>query len=204
MDVSNAELDKAVNPDSLSPEEAEKKKTEEENSRKHPHRSKIMRFLKGTTRGGVETSLTADVVKATAGSKHARRRLGALPKTTEDAHTAVEFKARYEGTRGYAVLTSSATIPCISFSKHSNKNGELGEVKPVFSIPLKEIKGLRKVGGYGWKAKLVVGWAMDREVADGIEIEERSGRKYLITAMSGRDELFNRMVAVEGHIWECY
>ena len=67
-----------------------------------------------------------------------------------------------------------------------------------------DIMELKKVGGYGWKAKLVVGWALNREVADGLEIVDRKGNVIKLTAMPLRDELFNRLVAMGGQKWECW
>jgi hypothetical protein len=63
---------------------------------------------------------------------------------------------------------------------------------------------MKKVGGFGWKAKLVVGWAMGREVADGLIIIDRQLNEYRITALPLRDELFNRLVAMGGQKWECW
>ncbi len=77
-------------------------------------------------------------------------------------------------------------------------------MKPIWSVPVAEVKELKKIGGLGWKAKLVVGWALDREVADGIEILDKQGNKYLLTAMVLRDELFNRLVAIAGQKWEAW
>lgn len=72
----------------------------------------------------------------------------------------------------------------------------------MWSIAIADIAELKKVGGLGWKAKLVVGWALEREVADGMEILDRQGNQYAITAMLLRDELFNRLVAMGGQKWE--
>lgn len=58
--------------------------------------------------------------------------------------------------------------------------------------------------GLGWKAKLVVGWALDREVADGLEIVDKLGNHYVVTAMVLRDELFNRLIAMGGQKWEAW
>jgi len=74
----------------------------------------------------------------------------------------------------------------------------------VFSVAIGDIKEIKKIGGLGWKAKLVVGWAMDREIADGIEIVDREGGKWTLTAIYLRDELFNRLVAMGGQKWESW
>ena len=77
-------------------------------------------------------------------------------------------------------------------------------IDPVFSVAIGDIKEIKKIGGLGWKAKLVVGWAMDREIADGIEITDREGGKWTLTAIYLRDELFNRLVAMGGQKWESW
>ena len=63
---------------------------------------------------------------------------------------------------------------------------------------------LKKVGGLGWKSKLVVGWALDREIADGLEIVDKSDNHYIVTAMVLRDELFNRLISMGGQKWEAW
>jgi len=35
----------------------------------------------------------------------------------------------------------------------------------------------------GWKSKIIVGWAMDREIVDGIIIRDDLGREHHITAI---------------------
>jgi hypothetical protein len=95
---------------------------------------------------------------------------------------------------------------------------EREDLHPQWSIPIGEISEMRKIGGYGWKAKLVVGWAMGREIADGLEIvlkdrppmpgqeSKKPGEpiKYKVTALPLRDELFNRLVSMGGQKWECW
>jgi hypothetical protein len=77
-------------------------------------------------------------------------------------------------------------------------------VKPVWSVPVADVAEIRKIGGYGWKAKLVVGWSMEREVKDGLVIRTVAGEEHKITAVPLRDELFNRLVAVGGQKWEAW
>ena len=59
-------------------------------------------------------------------------------------------------------------------------------------------------GGYGWKAKLIVGWATDREIADGIIIMDKEGKERHLTAIHLRDELFDRLVAMGPQMWESW
>lgn len=95
----------------------------------------------------------------------------------------------------------------MAFSTHSTDgtyDEDLADLKPVWSVPIEDITELKKVGGLGWKAKLVVGWATDRQVADGIEIVTRSGEKFTCRAITLREELFNRLVAMGGQTWESW
>jgi hypothetical protein len=73
----------------------------------------------------------------------------------------------------------------------------------VFSVAIADIQR-EEIGGLGWKAKIIVGWAFDREVADGLEIVDKMGDTWRITALPLRDELFNRLVAIDGQKWESY
>ena len=78
---------------------------------------------------------------------------------------------------------------------------------PVLSIALADIKELKKIGGLGWKAKLVIGYALDMETTDGLEIvyfdSAKTGKEEIVKfmAMMRRDELFNRLIALGGRKW---
>jgi hypothetical protein len=175
------------------------------------HGSRLLGGFKSAVKGAVETALGADHLKARAGSENAKNRLGVIPNMRENQLTGpVTFKCRYHGKRGHAYISTSATIPCISFSldKSISKEGTQDrtddELHPVWSVAIAEIKELKKMGGLGWKAKLVVGWALDREIADGLEIVDKQGDSWVLTAMVLRDELFNRLVAMGGQKWEAW
>ncbi|KAK0718053.1 hypothetical protein B0T26DRAFT_676273 [Lasiosphaeria miniovina] len=118
----------------------------------------------------------------------------------------VEFNARYNGKKGYVYLTTSSTIPAIGFST-KEKREQIGstlrqDLHPIWSMAIPDIVELKKVGGYGWKARLLVGWSLEREVADGLEIKTATGEVHKITALPLRDELFNRLIAIGGQKWE--
>ncbi|PCH34499.1 hypothetical protein WOLCODRAFT_87511 [Wolfiporia cocos MD-104 SS10] len=131
------------------------------------------------------------------------------------------YAARYRGKRGCVVLVTSAASPFVSFVWEKDLSKNLASIalsaagkaisagagvdapSAVFSIALADVQGLKKVGGYGWKGKLIVGWALQREIVDGLEIEDGEGGTWVLTAIKGRDELFNRLIAVGGHQWEC-
>ncbi|KAJ7817477.1 hypothetical protein B0H13DRAFT_2457498 [Mycena leptocephala] len=171
--------------------------------------SKIVNLVKKGIRGTVHTALGADLLKAKAGSETAKRRIGVLPRHREMTGP-VDFACRYEGKKGHAYISTKATIPCIAFSL-DGKISSLGssaraesDLNPIWSIAVGDIKEIRKLGGFGWKAKLVVGWALDREIADGLEIVTKRGEVVSLTAMVLRDELFNRLVAMGGQKWEAW
>ena len=44
------------------------------------------------------------------------------------------------------------------------------ELLPAWSAPIGEMRELKKLGGSGWKAKLVARWSLDKIVQDGLEI----------------------------------
>lgn len=172
--------------------------------------AKLLSFFKHGVKGTVETALGADHLKAKAGSDAAKGRLGVVVKDKEGNLTGpIDFASRYHGKRGHAYITTKATIPCIGFSmdKKIADEGSMGredQLHPIWSIAIADIKEIKKIGGLGWKAKLVVGWALDREIADGIEITSKSGDTWKLTAMVLRDEMFNRLVAMGGQKWEAW
>jgi hypothetical protein len=66
------------------------------------------------------------------------------------------------------------------------------------------VQEIKKVGGLGWKTKLVVGWATDRDIADGLLIIDKDGNQKQLTAIALRDELFNRLIALGKQMWEAW
>ncbi|KAK3648017.1 profilin, required for normal timing of actin polymerization in response to thermal stress [Elasticomyces elasticus] len=173
--------------------------------------SRLLAMFKSGVKGTVEAGLGADRLKAKAGSEHAKQRLGVVPNEKENLLSGpIDFKCRYHGKKGHAYISTRATIPCIAFSldkdiaSKGTTDRDETELHPVWSIAIADIKELKKVGGLGWKAKLVVGWALDREVADGLEIVDKQGNTWTVTAMVLRDELFNRLIAIGGQKWESW
>lgn len=158
-----------------------------------------MNLLKGTTKGGVQTLITADKVKATAGAKHARNRLGAVKgRTPWPERGPVVFPSRCKGKKGYAMITSTATTPAISWTS------DLDDVKPLWTTTIADIAELKKVGGLGWKSKIIVGWSMGREIVDGLVIKTKEGDELQLTAIATRDDLFNRLIAMGSQMWEAW
>ena len=168
----------------------------------------MLGVFKGTTKAGVESKLGIDKARAAVGSAHAKNHLGVLPKPKDQVVSGpVNFKARYKGKKGWVYINTSATVPCVSFSGHQNGGTDEqsdSKLKPVFSIPIDEIQELKKVGGLGWKAKLLVGWATDKTVADGLEIIDKKGNSVHLTAIVLREELFNRLVSMGKQRWESW
>jgi hypothetical protein len=76
--------------------------------------------------------------------------------------------------------------------------------KAHFSVQIDEIVELRKIGGLGWKGKIIVGWALSSEIADGLEITTVTGDRIRLTAMPRRDEVFNRLVSLGKQQWEMW
>ncbi|XDG04760.1 hypothetical protein ABKA04_004375 [Annulohypoxylon sp. FPYF3050] len=173
------------------------------------HGSKIVSFFRGTTKGAVKTAIGTDHARAKAGSRHAQNRLGAVPRSNTDHLTGpLDFKGRYKGQKGHVYITTKSTIPAVSFSTNQTieKIGseEREDLHPLWTVAIGDIAEIKKVGGYGWKAKIIVGWSMGREVADGLEITDRAGNVKRVTALPMRDELFNRLVAIGGQKWEAW
>ncbi|KAN0060926.1 hypothetical protein ACQY0O_006660 [Thecaphora frezii] len=190
--------------------------------------SKILSILKGTAKAGVESALGVNRVKATAGSLSAKSRLGVVRGEKEARQAAedgpVAFQARYRGKRGHVFISTTATSPCLSFQRDgvipnpvraaaaaavtSNPRDTARKLVSMqsaeFSIAIEDVKEVRKVGGLGWKGKLIVGWALESEVADGLEIVDGRGKVYRITAMGRRDEVFNRLISIGSQKWVIY
>ncbi|KAI0674025.1 hypothetical protein C8Q78DRAFT_968788 [Trametes maxima] len=136
------------------------------------------------------------------------------------------FSARVHGKKGRVLLVTGAASPCLAWvpekplravlaasSGQSNipslglqrrgVDSGLEGLPAEFVIGLADVVALRKVGGFGWKGRVVVGWATGREVVDGLEVVDVRGERRVFTAVRGRDELFNRLVAMGRQSWEC-
>jgi hypothetical protein len=205
IDASTEEVEHAVKPDPAI--------TKENNEQKPPSKKKkgigsaILGFCRGTTATGVETKLAVNRPLAAVGSRAAKDHLGILPKKGQPTSPRgpSEFRARFQGKRGAAVIDLGVEPPILYFT--TDPGNELSEQKKkdvLFSIPIQDIQEVRKVGAMGWKGKILVGWAeSQKEVIDGIEvIGKDQNQSYYITAMKSRDELFNRLVSIGSQIWE--
>jgi hypothetical protein len=183
-----------------------------------PHREKtlatrILGFFRGTTATGVESKQKIDRMRAAIGSRHARNRVGVLqPKGQMSTPVGpVEFNARYKGKRGAVVIDSSKDSPILYFTTDIPQQGDLEVEKRkkgsvYFTLPVSDILEMKKLGGMGWKGKLVVGWAIgSKEVVDGLLIQGKEPKQtYQLTAMAMRNQLFNRLIAIDGQVWETF
>ena len=204
LDASHEEVQDVIHPD---PTDSQIPGNEhlDEQAKKPKHGRKVLASLKAITKAGVGTVLGTDRLKAQVGSEHAKMRLGVLPDQTDiDTSGPVDFKARYHGKKGHLYISTGSVLPPrLSFSTESNRD-KADRHSTAFTVSIPDIRELKKVGGLGWKAKMIVGWAMDREVADGLEIVDAEGNTYAVTAIPLRDELFNRLVAMGGQKWESW
>ncbi|GJC81525.1 hypothetical protein ColLi_04363 [Colletotrichum liriopes] len=168
----------------------------EEHKQKKGHR--ILNFIKSTAKGGINTTLAADRVKAKVGAKHAKDRLGVVKTEPDPAKGPISFPARWNGKKGRAFITATATTPALSWTTDSD------DLNPTWTVTIGDIEQIRKMGGLGWKSKIFVGWATDREIADGLLVTDSMGKHYHLTAIISRDELFNRLVAMGSQMWEAW
>lgn len=158
-----------------------------------------MNFLKGTTKGGVTSALTIDKAKAKVGAHHAKNRLGVVKGTEPNPETGpIRFPARFKGKKGHAYITATATTPAVSWTT------DINDVHPAWSVSIGEISEIKKMGGLGWKSKIIVGWATGREIRDGLVINTTDGKEYHLTAVVLRDELFNRLISMGTQMWESW
>jgi Protein of unknown function (DUF3292) len=215
LDASHSEIDDVIN---VSDPPSGTETTPPSAKKKSGAGAKIMSVFKSTATAGVETKLGADHVRAVVGSEHAKQKLGLLPHRDElkkaPTEGPVEFKGRYDGKKGAIYIDSSVSPaadtlparPCVYFTTQLDGDEEItsGKKAPKWAISIADITEVKKVGGLGWKAKIIVGWATERAIKDGIEIVTRDGAKWRITALKEREELFNRLIAIGGQVWESY
>lgn len=71
-------------------------------------------------------------------------------------------------------------------------------------MTLGEIAELKKIGGLGWKTKIIVGWAMNKQIVDGLDITTKDGMELHLTAVVMRDQLFNRLISMGSQMWESW
>ncbi|KAH8904517.1 hypothetical protein BR93DRAFT_899550 [Coniochaeta sp. PMI_546] len=204
LDASRAEKTFAVTPDiSLGNPPAK-----DDEGPKHKHVSKLVRFFKGESKAVVESKLAIDHVRAAAGSEKAKGHLGVLPKEKNLVYAGPsEFKARYEGKPGWLYITETAE-PELVFTKHDPRPvGAKSPEQAVLTIPIKEIKRLKRATAFASQpAEVVADYSEDKELLGSLEIStadtNQANDVYRFTAIPERDELFNRLVAIGQQRWE--
>ncbi|KIV94983.1 hypothetical protein, variant [Exophiala mesophila] len=216
LDASHSEIEDAITPDTPpSSEDAPQTSTPK---KKGGIGAKVLSAFKHTTAGAVETKLTADSAKAALGSTNAKQKLGVLPSKAEQKTRPVEgpteFKARCNGKKGAVYVDSSVSpasgnrpaSPCVYFTRHLDQHEAVETMPedPLWATAITDIVEVKKIGGLGWKGKIVVGWATSRQVKDGIEIKTVDGKTYRAMAIVQRDELFNRIISMGQQVWESY
>lgn len=218
LDASHSEIEDAITVDQPSGTESAVQANEQHPKKKGGIGAKVLSVFKHTTAAGVETKLSVDEVRAKLGSEHAKQKLGILPsrKTLRHANVEgpVEFKGRYKGKKGAVYIDSSVSpasgsrpaSPYVYFTAHLDGDEVVHSMPsdPTWAISIPEIQAVKKVGGLGWKGKIVVGWATDREVKDGLVIVDKMGKEYRVTALKEREELFNRLIAIGNQVWESW
>jgi hypothetical protein len=120
--------------DAVHPDDAAVTASTDASPPKKKHGRKLLALLKGTTRGGVETMLGTDRLKAAAGAQHAKNRLGVLETGKNQPSGPVDFPARYRGKKGHAYITTTATTPALSWTT------EAEDIDPIFTIAIQDIK----------------------------------------------------------------
>ncbi|KAK9384114.1 hypothetical protein V1515DRAFT_91771 [Lipomyces mesembrius] len=193
LGASDKEINEAIQPD------ADRIK-ERKNTTTATHGSKLVSFFKTITKVSVETVLAIDYLKAKFGAPRSKERLGMLP-SPEQAITSgpLKFKARYCGQKGCVCISMSELTPYLSFMTEGLATLT---AKEMFKVKVSDIKELKKIGALGWKSELVVGWALQRGVRNGLMIIDRDKNSYVINAIESRDELFNRLICLGGQNWE--
>ncbi|KAF5611412.1 uncharacterized protein FSUBG_2244 [Fusarium subglutinans] len=171
-------------------------------------RGKLLAIVKPVVQVAAKTVIGVNKIRAKTGTVSAKSRVGAASTRDEPSIAGpVEFTCRWQGEKGYVYLTTDTDFPCLCFSRRSagdSDGSSYHEVLPTWTIPVKGITTLNKYSGYGAKAKLLAGWALESEITDGLEIVESDGKSYLITAMARRDQLFNRLCAIGDQKWKIW
>ncbi|PYH45555.1 DUF3292 domain-containing protein [Aspergillus saccharolyticus JOP 1030-1] len=216
LDATDEEINAAIAP---TPQSLDTNDTHDQHDI-HPHppkkgfASRMLGFFRGTTATGIESKLAVDRAKAAVGSKRAKGRVGVLRKKGQITLPSgpVQFDGRYRGKRGVLVIDQSQSPPLLYFTTDQSVQvndptlERRSKSSVLFSMPVSDIREMRKVGGLGWKGKLVTGWAVgSKEVVDGLNLVGKlPTQNYQLTAMKTRDQLFNRLVAIDGQVWASY
>jgi hypothetical protein len=170
LDASHSDIEDAITVDQPSGTD-EGAGSPDSKKKKGGFGAKVMSAFKHTTAAGVETKLTADAARAALGSGHAKQKLGILPSKAElkkkPTEGPVEFKGRYKGKKGAVYVDSSVSpasgnrpaSPCVYFTTHLDGDEVVESMphEPNWSVAITNIQEIKKLGGLGWKGRIIVG-----------------------------------------------
>ncbi|KAJ5715861.1 uncharacterized protein N7483_013042 [Penicillium malachiteum] len=173
---------------------------------------KILKFIRRTIATAIKGHIAFDRAIAIAGAAHTKNLIGMLQRGHFSATPfgPLKFDAKFERKRGAAVIDTSKQPPVLYFTTYQSAGLDDLRIESrkqssiLFQIPVTEIKELKKTEGLGWKRKLIVELtAGSKEAADGlVVIGDDLGQSYHLTGMRSRNQLFNRLVAIDAQFWE--
>jgi hypothetical protein len=174
---------------------------------------KVLRFMRQTIATAIKGHIAFDRAIAIAGSTHTKNLIGMLQKKgwLGAPFGPLKFDAKYQRKRGAVVIDSSKEPPILYFTTYQSaglddlrlESRKKGSV--LFQIPVPDIMELKKTEGLGWKGKLIVELtAGSKESADGLIIGGKEGESFHLTGMRARNQLFNRLVAIDAQFWESH
>jgi hypothetical protein len=175
---------------------------------------KILRIVRRTIATAIKSHGAFDRAMRIANSAHTRTLLELLAKKDWFAAPTgpLKFEAKFQRKRGTAVIDSTQEPPVMYFT--TTQSASIDDLKlesqkkgsVLFQIPVSDITELKKTEGLGWKGKLIVELtAGSKEAADGLVISgNESEQAYHLTGMKARDQLFNRLIAIDAQFWESH
>ncbi|PLB53803.1 hypothetical protein P170DRAFT_396493 [Aspergillus steynii IBT 23096] len=175
---------------------------------------KVLRFVRRTIATAIKSHVALDRAMAIANSTHTKHLIGMLHQKgwVSAPLGPLKFDAKFERKRGTVVIDSSKEPPVLYFTTANSANlhdlrvDEQKKSAVLFQMPVTEIRELKKTEGLGWKGKLIVELtAGSKEAADGLVVSgANEGQMYHVTGMRARNQLFNRLVAIDAQFWESW
>lgn len=176
--------------------------------------SKLFKFVRRTVATAIKSHIALDRAMEIAGSTQTQNLVGMLRKKgwISAPYGPLKFDAKFERKRGAVVIDSSKEPPLLYFTTYQSSGLDDLQIESrkkgsvLFQIPVTEIRELKKTEGLGWKGKLIVELtAGSKDSADGLVIlGTEPDQHYHVTGMRGRNQLFNRLIAIDAQFWESY
>lgn len=176
---------------------------------------KVIKFVRRTIATAIKGHIAFDRAIAIAGSSHTKNLIGMLQDRhwkTSEPFGPLKFDAKFERKRGAVVIDASKEPPILYFTTYQSaglddlriESRKKGSV--LFQVPVTDIQELKKTEGLGWKGKLIVELtAGSKEAADGlVVVGKEEGQLFHLTGMRARNQLFNRLVAIDAQFWESH